>query len=692
MAIALGSVLISFGLKNLGALDELNKRLTHGLYHERPLSESIVIVGIDDRSFSDPEQGGLGAFGSWPRTLYADAIENLRDAGAHSIFLDVVFKNKQETFTSRELAEMVLDAKTSDEVVEELAESLGNEHPADLAFKSALGNDVFLYADPATTPLLEGKLLTTTGERGSLQSFVEAAHSVIGGVQPDGNEQAVYTLPLGFQVGDQFIEGLSLALARDYLHRGAESGGQWSGDDYAFDALRMIPVERGQFLVNYAGESYSFPTLSFADIVNGNFEEADVAGKIVMVGATSTLLQDLVTTPIDPDVAMPGVELQANAIETILSAEFLKHQSAMGFALVLSILISAAVAAFLFLPILAGSAVLVALLIAFPFYAQWQFNHGVIVDFIWTIFALITAYLASLAYRNFTEFKEKRYLKNAFSHYVAPAVVKSLMDEPDALKLGGERRNISVLFLDIENFTHISEGLQPEQVVSLMNNIFNSLTEVIMAEKGTVDKFEGDAIMALFGAPVHSETHAVEACRAAIKLQEKLGEINKSMGSSLNIRVGIASGDAIIGNMGSKARFEYTAMGDTVNTASRLEGINKFYTTKILVTGGTFESVKEQFTFREVDTICPKGKDDALKIYELLGTTVNDEGKTVLTIWNEGLSAYRAGNWEIAEAKIKEVQMKMPTDGPSKTLLGRIDEMKKTPREGWDGVWRFSEK
>lgn len=692
LAIALTSVIVSFGLKSTGALNELNKKLTHGFYHERPLSDSIVIVGIDNRSLSDPEQGGLGDFGSWPRTLYADGIENLRDAGAHSIFLDVVFKNKQATFTSRELAEMVLDANSSDEVVEDLAAALGNDHPADVALQNALGSDVFLYSSPQTEPVLQGNVWATDSVGGSIKTFTDEANLAVGRIQPDGNEQAVYALPLGFQVGSEFIEGLSLALARDYLHRGAESGGQWSGDDYIFDAMRVMPVERGQFLVNYAGKSYSFPTLSFADVVHGNFDEADVAGKILMIGATSTLLQDLVTTPIDPDVAMPGVELQANAVETILGAEFLKHQSALGFALVLGVLILASVAAFLFLPILISSAVLVLELIAFPFYAQWQFNHGVIVDLIWTVFALIVAYLASLAYRNFTEFKEKRYLKNAFSHYVAPAVVKSLMEQPDALKLGGERRNISVLFLDIENFTHLSEGLQPEQVVSLMNTIFNSLTEVIMAEKGTVDKFEGDAIMALFGAPVASANHAVEACNAALKLQEKLGEINKSMNSTLKIRVGVASGDAIIGNMGSKERFEYTAMGDTVNTASRLEGINKFYATKILVTGATFESVKEQFAFREVDTICPKGKDDSIKIYELLGTAVSDEGKSMLTVWSEGLTAYRSGNWELAEAKIKEVQLKMPSDGPSKTLLGRIDEMKKTPREGWDGVWRFLEK
>lgn len=299
-----------------------------------------------------------------------------------------------------------------------------------------------------------------------------------------------------------------------------------------------------------------------------------------------------------------------------------------------------------------------------------------------------------LAYRNFTEFREKRKLRSAFAHYVSKDLIENVISNPDALKLGGERRNISVLFLDIENFTTLSEKLEATQVVEVINNYFDALSNLIMDLQGTVDKFEGDAIMALFGAPIPSEDHAEKACHAALKIREKMAELNKISGFNLNVRVGVATGEAVVGNMGSKERFDYTAMGDTVNTASRLEGINKFYSTRILVTEGSYNSVKDKFSFREIDTICPKGKNDALKIYELLGLAdgITEEGKAVVATWVEALNAYRAGNWDAAVAKIHEVQLKLPEDGPSKTFLERIEEMKKSPREGWDGVWKFLEK
>ena len=212
--------------------------------------------------------------------------------------------------------------------------------------------------------------------------------------------------------------------------------------------------------------------------------------------------------------------------------------------------------------------------------------------------------LAVIAYRNFTEFAEKRKLRNAFAHYVSKDLIENVISNPDALKLGGDRREISVLFLDIENFTTLSESGEPEKVVEIINNYFDALSNLIMEEGGTVDKFEGDAIMALFGAPISYPDHAVKACAAALKIREKMAELNTQYGCNLNVRVGVGTGDAIVGNMGSRERFDYTAMGDTVNTASRLAGINKFYKTRILVMHKTWSAAGGAFFFREVDTIC----------------------------------------------------------------------------------------
>ena len=311
---------------------------------------------------------------------------------------------------------------------------------------------------------------------------------------------------------------------------------------------------------------------------------------------------------------------------------------------------------------------------------------------------MAVAYLAVLVYRNFTEFAEKRKLKTAFSRYVSKDLAEQITEKPELLQLGGERRNITALFLDIENFTNLSEGLQPQEVVRIINVYFDALAHVIMAHEGSVDKYEGDAIMALWGAPVASTDHAVKACKAALAIQARMAELNKAMGYHLNIRVGLASGDAIVGNMGSAERFDYTAMGDTVNTASRLEGANKFYKTKILVNPGTKEAVDSAggaLVFRQVDTVCLKGKDNAIGIYEVMGLSegASEDGKKLVEEWHAALEHYKAGNWGAAESGMKAVLAKLPEDGPAKTLLGRMAELKLLPKsEGWDGVWRFESK
>lgn len=390
---------------------------------------------------------------------------------------------------------------------------------------------------------------------------------------------------------------------------------------------------------------------------------------------------------------MSGIEIHANAIQTILDEAYLRYQNPAGFLGLIGVITLASVFVFLYAPILWGALFGIAEIVGFPFYAQWRFNQGVIPELIWPIFAMLAAYLSVLAYRNFTEFTEKRKLKTAFSHYVSPELVQQITEKPEMLKLGGERRKLTVLFLDLENFTFFSEKLTPQEVVKILNVYFDALATVIMAQGGMVDKFEGDAIMALFGAPIPSEDHAEKACLTALLLQAKIQELNAQMGYSLNIRIGLATGEAIVGNMGSTQRFDYTAIGDTVNTASRLENANRFYNTRILTNPGTFEAAQEKLSFRHVDTVCLKGKAQAMHIYEALGTTeaMTEQGKTFLKDWGEALSTYQKGDWDAAKQALEALLSKLPNDGPTQTLLNRIKTLQQAPKD-WDGVWRFEEK
>jgi len=691
--------LISLGLKGSGILSEQGQNLSAYLYHERELSDEIVIVAIDPKSFSIPEQGGLNGFGSWPKTYYGDVLNKIEAGDPSSVFFDVLFTTESSGIKSDELLSIAQESTTSTDFAENVLGYTATPHPYDVYFADALSDyeNVYLIksATGENTFDAETDTFTYASEIKPLELYGEAAKlgyynvAVSEGTQ---NSSFVSAIPLRISVDSVTEEHVDVQLVREYL-----------GDE----ADLVIPTENGQMLINYAGDSYSYPMVSFADVYYGQVDPSVFEGKIVLIGATATILQDWHYTPIDRQIPMPGVEIHANAIQTMLDGDYLEYQTTSGFLGLVGLIAAVSVFVFLFAPILIGSGFLVFEVALFPFYAQWRFNHGVIVDLIWPVVAMVVAYLAVLAYRNFTEFAEKRKLKTAFSRYVSPELAEEITEKPDMLKLGGERRNITALFLDIENFTNLSEGLEAQEVVRIINVYFDALAQVIMAHGGSVDKYEGDAIMALFGAPVPSTDHAVKACLAALAIQTKMTEINAQMGYSLRIRVGLATGDAIVGNMGSSQRFDYTAMGDIVNTASRLEGANKFYKTGILVNPGTFEAAQEQIFFRKIDTVCLKGKDNVIEIYEVMGTQegASQEGKALVAEWQSALEDYKSAKWENAEAGVKAVLEKLPDDGPARTFLARIAKLKVLYqqeqtgtnrdaglRPGWDGIWRFEEK
>lgn len=687
---ALAVLALCAGLRSSSLLDGLERKLSNGLYRERALADEIVIVGIDEWSLGRPEDGGLGSFSSWPRSFFAQSIGNLREAGAHSQYLDVIFKNETQYLSYYEVAKEAAGAATYAELGETLVDYLKGENPQDLELREALGEDVFLLKYSGTTPELEDGQLKVSSAVESIDLLSEVAESGFADLAATEQSEVVYKMPVGYVVGGIFEEHLVLKLARDYLYRGSEVG-SWSFDHsrYSFDEQREIPLEDGQYFVNYAGKSYSFEMLSFVDVFKGNFDPAEVRGKIVMIGVTAPILQDRHATPIDGDVPMPGVEIQANALQTVLDGAFLKPMSFGGFVSLMVLMLGLSAAAFLFLPALGASAVLALEVVAYPLLARFAFGRGLIMDLIWPLMGVVALYAAVLAYRNFTEFREKRQIRSAFSHYVSPALVNQISENPELLALGGERREISVLFLDLENFTSLSESMDPADVVRVINTYFDALANVIVEAGGTVDKFEGDAIMALFGAPVASAEHAVQACKAALALRAKVVELNGKTGQNLNVRIGVASGEAIVGNMGSSTRFDYTAMGDTVNTASRLESANKHYGSRVLVNTSVMKAAQQHCVFRRMDRVRLKGKQEPLDIYEVLGplSELTEAGRGALEQWHQALEYYRNQNWAEAEKRLASMN-----DGAARVYLQRIAFYKQNPPQGWDGTFTFETK
>lgn len=682
--ILVGTGLLSLGFERSTLLDDLQKNLSTLLYHERELSQDIVIVAIDEQSLFPPEAGGLGGLGNWSRLHYSEVLHRIENGEPSEVLFDILFSSASNGIKGNELVSILSEYPHVNEFSQKVVEYLDNPHPYDVAWAEALAHyeNVYLIKNYVGDSSWNGEAFEVENVEEPLDLFADVAKTGFASVidQENGeNTSMIFAIPTTFSFSGTIEPHIDLQIVQDYLEKMSIEN-DWG-----------IPTENGQMFINYAAPSYSYPMVSFSDVYYGNVNPETFEDKIVLVGATASVLQDRHFTPIDQIRPMPGIEIHANAIQTLLEEKFLEPQNTAGFLLTVFILLVFAVGASLSLPILASFALVILEFLAFPLYAQWSFNHGVIPSLIWPIFAVVLAYFGVLVFRNFTEFAEKRKLKTAFSRYVSPELAEQITEKPELLQLGGERRKITALFLDIENFTTLSEGLAPQEVVRIINVYFDAFAHEIMSRQGSVDKYEGDAIMALFGAPVALENHAVHACRTALAIQAKMKELNVQTGYPIKIRIGLATGDAVVGNMGSSQRFDYTAMGDTVNTASRLEGANKFYKTGILLNQGAFEDAQKDFVFRSVDIVCLKGKDQAIPIYEIMGAReeMTAEGEKILAIWREALAAYQKGAWEDAEKKLNEVLHQLEADGPSETLLARIQVLKRSPPENWDGVWRF---
>jgi adenylate cyclase len=382
-----------------------------------------------------------------------------------------------------------------------------------------------------------------------------------------------------------------------------------------------VPLyKRNQLIINFAGPSGSFTTVPFYKVYNGSEISPDTfKDKIVLIGSTAEILHDVFITPFsESGNMMPGVEIHANVINTIMHNSFMsKMENLQSFWLVLGIGI---LTCFLLFGVgtMPGLAIAMAEIIGYIFFARYLFdNHNYIITFVDPIFTMVFCYLSMSTYKVTVEEREKKRIKATFSRYVSANLVEELLNRE--IKLGGEKKEISVLFSDIRGFTSMSEKMQPEEVVGILNEYLTEMTDIIFKNNGTLDKFIGDAVMGLFGTPAYFPDHAMRAVRTAVMMQRKLTELNERWAGqgrqTLKIGVGINTGNVIAGNMGSLKRMEYTVIGDAVNLASRLESLNKELGTEIIISSSTYEQVKDHVKVKKFTDIKVKGKEELLTVY-----------------------------------------------------------------------------
>ena len=681
----------------------------------RGRDERIVVLDIDEKS--------LGEVGRWPwsRNVMAELTTKLFDRyGVALVGFDVVLAERDPSSGIDVLDALLRQELQGSRSLQDAYARLRPSLDFDARFAASLkGRPVVLgyyfnseeravRANALPEPVLpRGSFAGRNvlfpqwaGYTGNLPLYLRSAAGA-GHFNPDPDFDGVLRrVPMLAEFDGAYYESLSLAMVRAYLRLStgqpvAVAAGYPPERPNDLEWLEVggvtFPVdESAAALVPYRGGKGSFPYYSLVDVLKDRVEAKDLRGKIALVGTSAPGLQDLRATPVQG--SFPGVEIHANLIAGILDRE-LKHRpwytaGAETFfllvgGLALSILIPRLSALWATLATALGVAMMVGLNAA-----AWQ--GGLVLPLASSLLIAAAIYTMNMAYGYFVESRSKRRLAGRFREYVPPEVVAKMELDPEAYDKP-KTAELTILFADIRGFTGISEALSPEDLREYINEYLTEMSAIIRdRHRGTLDKYIGDAIMAFWGAPVDDPQHARHAVLAALEMQQRIQTLNPAFVARgwprLAIGIGVNSGMVRVGNMGSRVRRAYTAMGDAVNVASRLEGRTKNYAVGILVGEATRARVQD-VVFREIDRIRVKGKDEAVTVYEPLA-----ENKD-LSQWQAALRAYRARQWSVAEGILSHLKSADPACGLYGAYLKKIQELRgQPPPADWDGVTAFDEK
>jgi len=571
---ALGVSFLVFGLYYFGYLRVWEYKtldFRFNLRGQRNISDRVVIIDIDEDSIQN-----VGRW-AWPRKIHAYLIDYLTSAGVKTIVFDLLFVDPDR------------NDPESDEILIQTTKKAGRVIHNFFFENTPRGLQVFF-------PL--PKLKKTAAGLGFANVFPEL----------DG---VVRKLPVVWKFDQEIYPHLSIAGSANYL------GLSWQ------EIVRKLPLdENGELTINYAGGYKTFPYVPYYKILYEEVDKEFFKDKIVIIGATFTGVGDRYPTPTFP--SLPGVEIQAAAIDNFIEKNYLSlipKSIPIGLIFLFGLLLGLATP--LLSPWVATlSAGIIFLLFFSLTYLLFRY-YNLCLDFVGPALVVPLTSGPLLLYRLVGEEREKRRIRKTFGQYVAPQVMEEILSNPDAVALGGVRKNLTILFSDIRGFTSISEKLPAEKTVALLNEYLTTMTEVIFHYGGTVDKFIGDAIMAFWGAPIAVDGHekkailcALEMFRELKKLQDKWRSEGKEI---INIGVGINTGEVVVGNMGSQMRMDYTVIGDAVNLAARIEALNKQYSTHILIGENTYEKVKDSVETRSLGKVKVSGKEELVEVHEVLG-------------------------------------------------------------------------
>ena len=681
-------VTLLFLLDGFTVLELLTYDWRFALRGERDPHRDILIVTIDEESEKRLQRM------PWKRSVHAEMIRTLIQHHPKLIIYDVSFQAATETEEDEVLADALYDAydEESDMGLVILAQHISHEaleSPLDILADNAGGIgliNVYLDRDNIVRSI---PAVTQTIEEDSIQYHLtlslEAATLYKGGVNKI-----------------EFPDQDTIVLSRKQGNSTQE-------------ILRVVAPE-GRLYINYIGGRYSYPMLSFWKILRGEFQPEEIRNKVIFIGDISPTGHDyFLTTFRAPNrkfvealkqetleggeltnMSTFGIEIHAQAFQTILENSYIQKIPALWSAfLILCVGFLSGMVFFQDRKFWLNTVIL--LLFGGVIWGSGQYVFSA--KHLWVDLAPLAVvislnFVAGLAFQRAIALYNRNKVKGAFQQYVSTAIVEEVLRHPEKLHLGGERKFLTVLFSDIRGFTSIAESMESEELVIFLNEYLTEMTEIVLNYDGTLDKYMGDAIMAIYGAPIEQPDHPARACSSALemvaqlrKLQPKWREQGKP---PIDIGIGINSGMMTVGNMGSEKRFDYTVMGDHVNLGSRLEGINKQYGTHVIISEFTKQQVKDHFVTRELDLVQVKGRVESVKIYELIGKVGEIDTGILqgISYFGEGLTAYRQMRWQQAIEKFSQTLERFGDDYPSQLYLERCQLYQLTPPpENWDGVY-----
>jgi adenylate cyclase len=696
-----------------------------------PVGQKVAIVAIDDDSLKS-----VGRW-PWPREVFAEFLKRLQAAQPRVIGLDIIFAEKsysavaesidqliqklrQQGLASDKVLGLLQEEKKAAELDRRLAETISQGPPAVLGFYFKKVGAKLMSPEPpqALSPTViqvssynmvrrldqQGKQLPIIGAEGVEVNLPIISAAAAGGgyfnMIPD-LDGAVRWYPMAIAYGPYVFAPLSLVTLQHSLDNAPLMIAlSHAGVKELRLGRQLIPVDRyGRYYINYLGPAGSFPTYSAAALLEGKLPPGTLKDKIVLVGATAVGIYDMRITPFSG--VFPGVEIQATIIDNVLRRNFLRTAPYSPVPELLIIIFLGLVLGFVLPQATAiwilGFALLLLQGYVFSNYLVFRYL-GVNLDLLYPLLEIILVSTGVNVYSFLIEERARASLKKAFQSYVAPSVVDEIIKHPERLRLGGERRELTIFFCDIRNFTALSETLEPEEVVSVLHGFLNPMSKIVVKHGGTIDKFMGDAIMALFGAPLHYPDHASRACKTALEMQTILKSLNQEWEGqgrhALKIGVGINTGLVSVGNMGSDTLFDYTAIGDNVNLASRLEGLNKTYATEIIVSHATAQALDQEFILRELDRVRVKGRKQPVAIFELLGLAPPDlDLAEFLHFYHQGLHLFLERQWDESIVHFKKALWLRPRDYQSLRYCSLAQEYRiDPPGPDWQGIATMVEK